>query len=99
MRKGEVWLYHPHGDAPRLRNIILISSDGINESPRPWLIAAEVLDDDPQDILAVSIPGHGWIHAGNLGRIYRGWLTHHIGTVDIDTAERIDTALRAAMDL
>ncbi|MFI6871319.1 hypothetical protein [Nocardia sp. NPDC050406] len=98
MRKGEVWVYNPHGSFRR-RNIILISSDGINESPRPWLIAAEILESDPQDILAVSIPGHGWIHAGNLGRIYRHWLAERIDVVDTDIAERIDTALRAAMDL
>ncbi|WP_067673667.1 hypothetical protein [Nocardia miyunensis] len=98
MRKGELWIYNPHG-SPRRRDIILISSDGINESPRPWLIAAELLDEDPQDILAVSIPGHGWVHAGNLGRIYRGWLVERIDAVQDDTLERLDTALRAAMDL
>ncbi|ATL71175.1 hypothetical protein IU500_13310 [Nocardia terpenica] len=98
MRRGEVWIYNPHG-SPRRRTVVLISSDGINESPRPWLIAAEVVADDPLDILAVSIPGHGWVHAGNLGRIYRGWLADRIGVCDSDTLERIDTALRAAMDL
>ncbi|WP_026343974.1 hypothetical protein [Nocardia sp. BMG111209] len=98
MHRGELWSYNPHGSTRR-RNIVLISSDGINESPRPWLIAAEVLDEDPQDILAVTLPGHGWMHAGNLGRIYRGWLAERLGAVDPDVVERIDTALRAAMDL
>ena len=98
MHKGDLWIYNPHGST-RPRNIVLISSDGINESPRPWLIAAELLDSDPQDILAVTIPGHGWVHAGNLGRIYRGWLAERIGAVDTETLERLDTALRAAMDL
>ncbi|NKY85665.1 hypothetical protein [Nocardia veterana] len=98
MRRGELWSYTPHGSARR-RNIVLISSDGINESARPWLIAAELLAEDPLDILAVSIPGHGWVHAGNLGRIYRGWLVERLGAVDDETVERLDTALRAAMDL
>lgn len=98
MRRGELWIYNPHG-SPRRRNIVLISSDGINESPRPWLIAAELLDEDPLDILAVTIPGHGWVHSGNIGRIYRGWLAERIGALDDDTLERLDTALRAAMDL
>ncbi|MFI5778168.1 hypothetical protein [Nocardia sp. NPDC051570] len=98
MRRGELWIYNPHGSTRR-RNIVLISSDGINESPRPWLIAAEVEDTDPNDILAVTIPGHGWVHAGNLGRIYRGWLAERVGEIDPDTAELLDTALRAAMDL
>ncbi|GAB2719856.1 hypothetical protein [Nocardia thraciensis] len=98
MRRGELWIYNPHG-SPRRRTVVLISSDGINESPRPWLIAAELLDEDPLDILAVSVPDHGWVHAGNLGRIYRGWLAERIGEVDAETLERLDTALRAAMDL
>ncbi len=98
MRRGELWIYNPHGSTRR-RPIILISSDGINESPRPWLVAAELLDSDPLDILAVTIPGHGWVHAGNIGRIYRGWLAERIGQVDEDTLERVDTALRAALDL
>ncbi|ONM49445.1 hypothetical protein [Nocardia donostiensis] len=98
MRRGELWIYHPHG-SPRRRTVVLISSDGINESPRPWLVAAEVLDEDPQDILAVALPEHGWVHAGNIGRIYRGWLTERVGDIDLDTVERLDTALRAALDL
>jgi mRNA interferase MazF len=98
VRRGELWVYNPHG-SPRRRTIVLISSDGINDSPRPWLIAAEVVDEDPRDILAVPIRGHGWVHAGNLGRIYRGWMAEHIGSADADTVDRIDTALRAAMDL
>ncbi|MFE3441421.1 hypothetical protein ACFXNW_00155 [Nocardia sp. NPDC059180] len=98
MRRGELWLYHPHG-SPRHRTVVLISSDGINESPRPWLIAAEVLDQDPQDILAVQLGALGWVHAGNIGRIYRGWLAEQVDEAEPETMDRIDTALRAAMDL
>ncbi|MET8872672.1 hypothetical protein [Nocardia sp. NPDC004604] len=98
MRRGELWIYHPHG-SPRRRTVVLISSDGINESPRQWLIAAEVVDEDPQDILAVPVERHGWVHAGNIGRIYRGWLAEPIDEMESDALERLDTALRAAMDL
>ncbi|MGV9615931.1 hypothetical protein [Nocardia xishanensis] len=98
MRRGELWSYHPHG-SPRRRTVVLISSDGINESPRQWLIAAELLDQDPQDILAVQVPGRGWVHAGNIGRIYRGWLAERIDDMESEVLERLDTALRAAMDL
>ncbi|MBF6098996.1 hypothetical protein [Nocardia cyriacigeorgica] len=98
MRRGELWLYHPHG-SPRHRTVVLISSDGINESPRPWLIAAELLDQDPQDILAVPLGSLGWVHAGNIGRIYRGWLAERVDEADAETMDRLDTALRAAMDL
>ncbi|RJO76787.1 hypothetical protein D5S18_11115 [Nocardia panacis] len=98
MRRGELWTYHPHGFT-RQRTIVLISSDGIHESPRPWLIAAEVMAEDPQDILAVQLAPHGWVHAGNIGRIYRGWLAERVAETDTEVLERLDTALRAAMDL
>ena len=98
MRRGELWSYHPHGST-RHRTVALISSDGINESSRQWLIAAEVMDQDPHDILAVTVPDRGWIHAGNIGRIYRGWLAEYFDTMDTEVLDRVDTALRAAMDL
>ncbi|MEU7769408.1 hypothetical protein AB0B25_30580 [Nocardia sp. NPDC049190] len=98
MLRGELWNYNPHG-SPRRRTVVLISSDGINQSPRPWLIGAEVVDEDPRDILAVPVQEHGWVHAGNIGRIFRGWLSERVDAVDIATLERLDTALRAAMDL
>ncbi|WP_194816394.1 hypothetical protein [Nocardia sp. XZ_19_385] len=98
MRRGELWTYHPHGSTRR-RTIVLISSDGIHESTRRWLIAAEVLDADPKDILAVTVPGHGWVHAGNIGRIYRDWLAERVDEMSAEDIERLDTALRAAMDL
>ncbi|MEV6428998.1 hypothetical protein [Nocardia sp. NPDC051463] len=99
MRRGELWTYYPHGSPPRRRIVVLISSDGINESTRQWLIAAEILDRDPQDILAVPVARHGWVHAGNIGRIYRGWLAERVDEMDTEELERLDTALRAAMDL
>ncbi|MFE7796769.1 MULTISPECIES: hypothetical protein [unclassified Nocardia] len=99
MRRGELWTYYPHGSPPRRRTVVLISSDGINESTRQWLIAAEILDQDPQDILAVPVSRHGWVHAGNIGRIYRGWLAERVDEMETEELERLDTALRAAMDL
>ncbi|WP_280453134.1 hypothetical protein [Nocardia cyriacigeorgica] len=41
----------------------------------------------------------GWVHAGNIGRIYRGWLAERVDEADAETMDRLDTALRAAMDL
>jgi mRNA interferase MazF len=99
VRRGELWIYYPHGSPQRRRTVVLISSDGINESSRQWLIAAEILDQDPQDILAVSVPQHGWVHAGNIGRIYRGWLAECVDVMGAEELDRLDTALRAAMDL
>ncbi|MFC9893503.1 hypothetical protein ACFVMC_07395 [Nocardia sp. NPDC127579] len=98
MRRGELWTYHPHGST-RQRTIVLISSDGIHDSPRRWLIAAEIMAEDPKDILAVTVPGHGWVHAGNIGRIYRDWLADRVDEMTPEVIDRLDTALRAAMDL
>ncbi len=97
MRRGELWRYAPPS-SPRRRVVAIVSSDGVNESPRPWLIAADVHLEDPQDILAVPVQG-GWINAADLSRIYRPWTTEQVGTLDDDTRDRLDTALRAALDL
>lgn len=78
---------------------MLASSDGINQSPRAWLIGAPITDKDPQDILAVPIDGHGWMSAGNITRLYRGWLRERVGQLDRETVDRLDSALRAALDL
>lgn len=98
MQRGELWAYTPRG-LPRLRNVVLVSSDGINDSERPWLLGVELTAGDPGDILAVPVPGQGWVFAGNISRVYRGWLTRRIGRVDTDTLDRLDGALRAALDL
>jgi hypothetical protein len=65
-----------------------MSSDGINESPRPWLLGIELRDRDPGDILAVPVTDHGWAYAGDLSKLFRA-----------TTLTRIDGALRAALDL
>jgi mRNA-degrading endonuclease toxin of MazEF toxin-antitoxin module len=78
---------------------VLVSSDGINQSPRAWLIGAPVTDEDPQYILAVAIDGHGWMAAGNITRLYRDRLRERVGQLDRETVDRLDSALRAALDL
>ncbi|MGH3828091.1 MAG: hypothetical protein ACRDQX_13115 [Pseudonocardiaceae bacterium] len=70
-----------------------MSSDGINQSPRPWLLGAPVTPEDPQDILAVPLEGHGWVSAGNLSRLYRAWLRDRVGELDPSTLERLGAAL------
>jgi hypothetical protein len=97
MRRGEFWRYQPPTNG-RARVLLIVSSDGINDSSRPWLLGADVLPDDPTDILGVPVNG-AWINAANLSRIYRPWLTELVGELDDDTRDRVDTALRAALDL
>lgn len=98
MRRGEVWTYHPQG-SPRQPLVVIVSSDGINQSRRPWLLGAPVDAENPRDILAVPVSPHGWVSAGNLTRCYRGWLHRRVGELDPATVEHIAAALRAALDL
>lgn len=98
MQRGEIWSYVPQA-SPGRQTVVLASSDGINQSLRAWLIGAPITDEDPQDILAVPIDGHGWMSAGNITRLYRGWLRERVGQLDRETVDRLDSALRAALDL
>jgi hypothetical protein len=96
--RGEIWSYVPQGSR-RQPLVVIVSSDGINQSSRPWLLGAPITTDDPQDILAVPVEGHGWVSAGNLSRFYRGWLRERVGELDPPILERLATAPRAALDL
>jgi hypothetical protein len=96
--RGEIWAYVPQG-SPRRLHVVIVSSDGINQSTRTWLLGAPIAVDDPLDILAMPVDGHGWVSAGNLGRFYRGWLTERLGALDTTATEHLDSALRAALDL
>ena len=99
MRRGEVWAYRPPIQPARERTVLLLSSDGVNESERPWLLGTELLEDDPQDILGVALDSRFWISTLNLTRLYRGWLTERVAEIAQDTQEQVDVALRAALDL
>ncbi|WP_028927032.1 hypothetical protein [Pseudonocardia acaciae] len=98
MLRGEVWSYVPQA-SPRRQTVVIVSSDGVNQSPRPWLLGAPISADDPQDILAIGLDGLGWVSAGNLTRLYRGWFDQRVGQLDQPTRDRLDSALRAALDL
>ncbi len=78
---------------------MIVSSDGINQSTRTWLLGAPISPEDPQDILAVQIEGRGWVSAGNVTRLYRRWLRERVGELGSPTAEQLSSALRAALDL
>ncbi|MEU6641668.1 hypothetical protein ABZ863_03875 [Saccharomonospora sp. NPDC046836] len=99
MRRGEVWTYQPPTQPMQPRAVLLLSSDGVNESERPWLIGTELLEKDPQDILGVAVDGRFWVSTLHLTRIYRPWLDQRIAAIDNEIQEQIDSALRAALDL
>jgi hypothetical protein len=97
--RGEVWTYHPATEPARERTVVLLSSDGVNDSERPWLLGTELLEKDPQDILGVAVDGRLWISTLNLTRLYRPWLEERVAEISQEVQEQIDIALRAALDL
>jgi mRNA interferase MazF len=99
MRRGELRRYIRPSTPERLRTVAIMSSDGINDSPRPWLLGIELRERDPGDILAVAVPGHGWAYAGDLSKLYRAWTGDQVGELDTATMTRLEGALRAALDL
>jgi hypothetical protein len=99
VRRGEIWTYHPPTQPTRERTVLVVSSDGVNESERPWLLGAELVEYDPQDILGVAVDGRFWVSTLNLTRLYRNWFDERIAEIDQAVQEQIDIALRAALDL
>jgi mRNA-degrading endonuclease toxin of MazEF toxin-antitoxin module len=99
VRRGEVWTYQPPTEPARERTVVLLSSDGVNDSERPWLLGTELLDRDPQDILGVALDSRFWVSTLNLTRLYRPWLNERIAEINQEVQEQIDVALRAALDL
>jgi len=98
VRRGELYTYEPQG-SPRRQLVLIVSSDGVNDSARPWLLGVPVRADDPQDILAVPVDGHGWADVTSLTRFFRRWLAERVDAPAPEVVERLDSALRAALDL
>jgi hypothetical protein len=99
VQRGEVWRYAAKGPRGE-RLVVIVSGSGINaDDRRPWLLGIEVVDADPQDLLAVALPGGRWADASTLVRVFRRWLVDPVETLDDATMERIDVALKAALDL
>ena len=61
--------------------MVILSSDGINDSPRPWLLGIELRERDPGDLLAIPVADRGWAYAGDLTRLYRVVSLLLLGTV------------------
>lgn len=74
MRRGELRSYTRPSTPEQLRTVVILSSDGINDSPRPWLLGIELRDRDPGDLLTIPVAQHGWAYAGDLSRLYRVWI-------------------------
>lgn len=98
MRRGELWTYEPQG-SPRHQLVVIVSSNGVNDSGRRWLLGVPITVDDPHDILAVPITRHGWADVTRMTRYFRLWLTKSEGVAGPADLEQLDSALRAVLDL
>lgn len=98
MRRGELRAYIRPSTPTQQRTVVILSSDGINDSPRPWLLGIELRDHDPGDILAIPVAGR-WAYAGDLSRLYRAWIGPRLGELDPTTLTRLNGAIQAALDL
>jgi mRNA interferase MazF len=99
VRRGELRGYTRPSTPQQPRTVVILSSDGINDSPRPWLLGIELRERDPGDLLAIPVGDRGWAYAGDLTRLYRAWVGPIQGRLDTTTLGRLDGALRAALDL
>jgi mRNA interferase MazF len=79
--------------------VLPLSSDGINDSPRPWLPGIELRKRDLGDLLAVPVGDLGWAYAGDLTRLDRPWVGARVGTVAPGELMQLEAALRATLDL
>lgn len=99
MRRGDLRRYvRPSSpDVPRI--VVILSSDSLNSSDRPWVLGMEVQQRDPGDILAIPVAGYGWAYVRDLTRLYRAWIGERVGTLDELTLLRLTGAVQAALDL
>lgn len=98
MIRGEVWRYT--GKTMKVERLILIvSGQGVNASTRTSVIGLDIVEDDPGDVLAVRIPGHGWVCAWQPVRFFKRWLSGPVDQVDANTLDQVAIALSAALDL
>jgi mRNA interferase MazF len=99
MQRGELYRYVRPSSPEAQRTVVVLSGSGINRSSRPWLLGLEPRDRDPGDVLAVPIGDGRFAYPGDLNRLYRAGLGGRAGRLDTTTLARLDSAVRAALDL
>ncbi len=99
MRRGDLRRYVRPSSPEVPRIVVILSSDSVNSSLRPWVLGMELQRRDPGDILAIPVEGHGWAYVRDLTRLYRAWIGEPVGQLDELTLARITSAVQAALDL
>jgi mRNA-degrading endonuclease toxin of MazEF toxin-antitoxin module len=99
VRRGDLRPYVRPSSPEVPRTVVILSSDTLNSSPRPWMLGLELQQRDPGDILAIPVAGHGWAYVRDLTRLYRAWTGERVGHLDELTLARITSAIQAVLDL
>lgn len=99
MRRGDLRRYVRPSSPDVSRIVVILSSDSVNNSDRPWALGMELQRRDPRDLLAIPVAGHGWAYVGDLTRLYRAWMGEHVGQLDTFTLTRLTEVVQAALDL
>lgn len=99
MRRGDLRRYVRPSSPEVPRIVVILSSDSVNSSDRPWVLGMEVQQRDPGDILAIPVAGYGWAYVRDLTRLYRAWIGERVGQLDELTLMRLTGAVQAALDL
>ncbi|MDN5917719.1 MAG: hypothetical protein L0I76_21915 [Pseudonocardia sp.] len=99
-RRGEVWAYKPVLDRPGQSLLrLIVSADGLNDSPIPVVLGCQVVDHDPGSLLAVRIDDHGWAVVTTIEQVVKRRLIEVAGVTSASEQQAVDAALRAAQDL
>jgi hypothetical protein len=99
VRRGDLRRYVRSSSPEVPRIVVILSSDSVNSSDRPWVLGMEVQQRDPGDILAIPVAGYGWAYVRDLTRLYRAWIGERVGQLDELTLMRLTGAVQAALDL
>ena len=100
MRRGELRRYVLPSTPDRPRTVLILSPESINRSDRSWVMGIELVGQDPGDLLAIPVAGHGWAHARNAKQLYRAWLADRaICQVDELTLTRVTGVVQIALGL
>jgi hypothetical protein len=99
VRRGDLRRYVRPSSPEVARIVVILSSDSINSSDRPWVLGMEIQQRDPGDILAIPVAGYGWAYIRDLTRLYRAWIGEPVGQLDQLTLIRLTGAIQAALDL
>jgi hypothetical protein len=99
VRRGDLRRYVRPSSPEVQRIVVILSSDSVNGSTRPWSLGMELQRRDPGDILAIPVAGHGWAYVRDLTRLYRAWTGERVGQLDELTLARLTSAVQAALDL